>query len=198
MIAFLTGTWEFVSPALLYIDVQGVGYEVNISLNTFSALQGKKQGKVFTYLQIKEDAHTLFGFADLAEKEMFLHLLSVSGIGAGTARMILSSKTPEEVSRAIINGDTKTLEAIKGIGKKTAERTVLELRDKLAKQSLQADSPLAGWSTQANTTNKDALNALLALGIARNVADIAMTKATKLLGEDAKVEDLIKKALQLV
>lgn len=197
MIAFLNGTWDFLSPAMMYIDVNGVGYEVNISLNTYSALQGKNSGKVFTFLQIKEDAHTLFGFADLIEKETFLHLLSVSGIGAGTARMMLSSKTPEEVTRAIVNGDTKMLESIKGIGRKTAERAVLELRDKLAKQSLNNESPLSSIKL-APSANKDALNALLALGIARNVAENAMNKATSLLGDDAKVEDLIKKALQLV
>lgn len=198
MIAFLKGEWEFVSPAMMYVNVQGVGYEVHISLNTYSALQQQKQGTVYTYLQVKEDAHTLFGFADLAEKDTFLHLLSVSGIGAGTARMMLSSKTPEEVTRAIVNGDTKTLESIKGIGKKTAERAVLELRDKLAKQSLTQD-PLATTTTSIGfAANKDAINALLALGIARNVAEQAVNKAVAVLGADASVENLIKKALQLV
>lgn len=197
MIAFLQGDWEFVSPALLYVTAGGVGYEVNISLHTYSSIQNQKAGKLYTYLQIKEDAHTLYGFSDLIEKELFLHLISVSGIGANTARMMLSSKSPDEVNRAIVNGDTQTLESIKGIGKKTAERTVVELRDKLAKQNMQID-PLATTKNVTPAANKDALNALLALGIARNVADNAVNKATAAIGADASVESLIKKALQLV
>jgi holliday junction DNA helicase RuvA len=193
MIAFLKGKFEFKSPAVLYVDVNGVGYEVNISLHTYSALQGKTEGLVFTFLQIKEDAHTLYGFAEMLEKEMFLHLLSVSGIGAMTARMMLSSLKPEEISRAIINGDTKLIESVKGIGKKTAERAVLELKDKLAKTSIGESLN----NTSLTFSNKDALNALLALGISRNMAEQAVSKAANLL-PGAKVEDLIKKALQLV
>jgi holliday junction DNA helicase RuvA len=197
MIAFLNGKWEFLSPALMYVDVQGVGYEVNISLHTYTLLQNKNEGKLFTHLQIKEDAHTLFGFAELAEKEIFLQLISVSGIGASTARMMLSSSNPEEITRAIVNGDTKKLESIKGIGKKTAERTILELRDKLAKNSLQTE-PLLHTTNSSFAANKDALNALLSLGIARNVAENAINKAAAQLGNTDKVEDVIKKALQLV
>lgn len=193
MIAFLKGKFEFKSPAVLYVDVNGVGYEVNISLNTYSTLQNKTEGLVFTFLQIKEDAHTLYGFAETVEKEMFLHLLSVSGIGAMTARMMLSSLKPEEISRAIINGDTKLIESVKGIGKKTAERAVLELKDKLAKTSIGESLN----NTSLTFSNKDALNALLALGISRNMAEQAVSKAANLL-PGAKVEDLIKKALQLV
>jgi Holliday junction DNA helicase RuvA len=194
MIAYLKGKFEFKSPALLYVDVNGVGYEVHISLNTFTFLQGKPEGLIYTFLQIKEDAHTLYGFADIVEKEMFLHLLSVSGIGAGTARMMLSSMKPEEVSRAIVNGDTKLLESIKGIGKKTAERAVLELKDKLAKTAI---GEMIN-NTSLTFSNKDALNALLALGIARNTAEQVVKKAAETLQPDAKVEDIIKKALQLV
>jgi Holliday junction DNA helicase RuvA len=196
MIAYLRGKLEFKSPALLYVDVNGVGYEVHISLHTYSALQQKKEGQVFIYLQVKEDAHTLYGFADGVEKELFLHLISVSGIGAGTARMMLSSMRPEEVSKAIVNGDTKQLESIKGIGKKTAERAILELKDKLAKAGLAEIAEKTGgigW----NTANKDGINALLALGIARNVAEQAMKKAIEQL-PNGTVEDLIKKALQLI
>lgn len=194
MIAYLKGIFEFKSPAVLYVNVNGVGYEVHISLNTYSALESKKDGLIYTYLQIKEDGHTLYGFADVVEKEMFLHLLSVSGIGAGTARMMLSSLKPEEISRAIVNGETKLLESIKGIGKKTAERAVLELKDKLAKTVL---GEIIN-NTTLTFSNKDALNALLALGIARAVAENAVKKASDILPNDAKVEDLIKKALQLV
>ncbi len=197
MIAFLKGAFEFKSPTVLYVNVNGVGYEVFISLHTYSSFEGKKEGTIFTHLQIKEDAHTLFGFATLLEKEVFLHLISVSGIGAGTARMMLSSLKPEEVSKAIINGDVKFLESIKGIGKKTAERCVLELKDKLAKAGL-GDINTETGNTNLYFANKDALNALLALGIARNVAENAVKKASEIIGNNAKVEDVIKKALQLV
>jgi holliday junction DNA helicase RuvA len=196
MIAYLKGKFEFRSPAVMVVDVNGVGYEVFISLNTYSALQDKKEGLVHTFLQIKEDAHSLYGFADLLEKEMFIHLISVSGIGAGTARMMLSSMRPSEVSRAIVQGDTKTLEGIKGIGKKTAERAILELKDKLAKTSV-----VEGVSIGFNISSKekDAANALLALGIARNMAEQAVKKAITILNDvDTKVEDIIKKALQLL
>jgi Holliday junction DNA helicase RuvA len=195
MIAYLKGSFEFKSPAVLYVEVHGVGYEVFISLHTYSALENKKEGIIYTYLQIKEEAHSLFGFADLLEKEMFIHLISVSGIGAGTARMMLSSIKPEEVSRAIINGDTRLLESIKGIGKKTAERTVLELKDKLGKMPAQ-DTGFA--LLPAASKEKDAANALQALGIARNIAEMAVKKAVQLLGPDDKVEAIIKKALQLI
>ena len=200
MIAYLKGSFEFKSPAVLYVNVHGVGYEVFISLHTFTALQHLPEGLVYTYLQIKEDAHTLYGFADLQEKEMFLHLLSVSGIGANTARMMLSATKPDDISRAIINGDTKLLESIKGIGKKTAERTVLELKDKLAKLP-NAEALTLGATTGAfgiNNKEKDAANALLALGIARNMGEQAVKKAVALLQPDSKVEDIIKKALQLL
>jgi Holliday junction DNA helicase RuvA len=196
MIAYLKGEFEFKSPTVLYVNVNGVGYEVFISLHTFSALEGQKQGTVYTFLKIQEDAHYLYGFATLVEKETFLHLISVSGIGAGTARMMLSSMKPEEVSRAIINADVKLLESIKGIGKKTAERCILELKDKMAKAGLA--EPNANGDNTMHFSNKDAFNALLALGIARNVAENAVKKANTLLGNEAKVEELIKKALQLV
>jgi holliday junction DNA helicase RuvA len=197
MIAYLKGAFEFKSPGVVHVDVGGVGYEVYISLNTYTALSQKKEGLIYTFLQIKEDGHTLFGFADVIEKEMFGHLLSVSGIGANTARMILSAMKPEEVSRAIVNGDTKLLESIKGIGKKTAERTIVELKDKLAKTAnFEAQTILGG--TMSSTIDRDALNALLALGIARNMAEQAVKKATAFMPQPASVEDVIKKALQLV
>ena len=129
MIAYLSGTFSYKSPAFIYIDVQGVGYEVNISLNTYSQIQNLDEGKLFTYLHIKEDAHTLYGFAEAEEKEMFMLLISVSGIGAATARMMLSGLRPEEISNAIILNDTSLLQTVKGVGKKTAERLVLELKD---------------------------------------------------------------------
>ena len=121
MIAYLKGEFVHKSPAAVQVEVNGVGYEVQISLNTYSKIQHLKNGILHTSLLIREDAHILYGFFELAEKEMFQHLLSVSGIGASTARVMLSYMKPDELARAIVQGDTRTLEGIKGIGKKTAE-----------------------------------------------------------------------------
>lgn len=194
MIAYLEGKFTYKTPAVVHVDVNGVGYEVQISLHTYSEIQQLEKGILYTHLLIREDAHVLFGFYNRAEKEMFLHLISVSGVGATTARMMLSYMKPEELARAIINGDTGTLEAIKGIGKKTAERLVLELKDKLAKQSPEINiSPLKN-----NTLHADALNALMALGIARNQADQAIKRVIQTSPSTTSVEDIIKKALKNV
>lgn len=194
MIAYLEGKFSYKNPAVVYVDVHGVGYEVNISLNTYSHIHKMKEGKLFTYMQVKEDAHSLFGFFDTYEKEMFVMLISVSGIGATTARMMLSSMKPEEVSRAIVRGDVKLLESVKGIGKKTAERVVLELKDKLGKQL-----PEMGISSVIrNTTEQDALNALVALGIAKPVADQALRKVMAAEPGIEQLEELIKKALKAI
>ena len=191
MIAFLKGNYIKKTPATVQIDVNGVGYDVNISLNTYSSIQDKEAGTLLTHLLIREDAHILFGFFDVTEKEMFLHLLSVSGVGASTARVMLSYMKPDELSRAIVQGQVKMLEAVKGIGKKTAERIVLELKDKLSKQPL--DANISAW--KGNTLQSDALNALIALGINRQAADVALQKVLAQHPE-LNVEEVIKKALQ--
>ena len=191
MIAYLQGDFVHKSPAVVQVDVNGVGYEVQISLNTWSRIQQMDKGILHTCLLIREDAHILYGFFDLAEKEMFLYLISVSGIGASTARVMLSYMKPDELARAIINSDVRTLEGIKGIGKKTAERMVLELRDKLAKQPLELNiSPMKN-----NTLQQDALNALMALGINRQAASHALEK-TMAAESNLSVEELIKKTLR--
>ncbi|MGC4037032.1 MAG: Holliday junction branch migration protein RuvA [Chitinophagaceae bacterium] len=193
MIAYLKGNFVYKTPAVVHVDVQGVGYEVQISLNTYSKIQSLDNGILHTSLLIREDAHILYGFFDKAEKEMFLHLISVSGIGASTARMMLSYMKPDDVAKAILNGDSRTLEAVKGIGKKTAERLVIELRDKLAKHTPESTiSPV-----KHNTLHADALNALLALGINRQAAEQAIQKAM-VSTPGASVEDLIKIALRSV
>ena len=131
MYAYLRGDFSYKTASQVYVDINGVGYEVNITLNTYSAIETLAGGKLFTYLQIKEDAHTLYGFFEKEEKDMFVLLISVSGVGAATARMMLSSLKPEEVEIAISTGNLKLIESVKGIGKKTAERLVLELKDKV-------------------------------------------------------------------
>ena len=193
MIAFLKGNFVNKTPAAVYVDVNGVGYEVHISLNTYSKIQNLEGGTLFTHLLIREDAHTLFGFYDASEKEIFLHLISVSGIGASTARVMLSYMKPEDLIQAIIQGNARLLETIKGIGRKTAERIVLELRDKLGKAVSEVNiSVPAGNSLQV-----DALNALIALGINRQAAEQAVQKVLK-QHAPGSVEELIKKSLQIL
>jgi holliday junction DNA helicase RuvA len=195
MIAFLKGKFVKKTPSYVHVDVNGLGYEVQVSLHTYSRIQDLEEGMLQTHLIVREDAHILFGFFDLAEKEIFLQLLSVSGVGANTSRMMLSYMKPEELTRAIIQGNVKQLEAIKGIGKKTAERIVLELRDKLSKQPADTGLNISTW--KGNTLQSDALNALIALGINRQAADHAIQKV---LEQDPGigVELLIKKSLQIL
>lgn len=191
MIAFVRGQFAVKTPSHVIVDVNGVGYDLQISLNTYSAISNKDSGQLHTYLHITENAQTLFGFADTAEKDMFLLLLSVSGIGAATARMMLSGMKPEEVSRAIIQSNTVQLSSIKGIGKKTAERLVVELRDKLGKQSLESFSA-TGFVVNINA---DAVNALIGLGIGRPMAENAVKKVTD-TNNNQSLEDIIKQALK--
>lgn len=192
MIAYLKGEFVNKTPASVNVDVNGVGYDVQISLNTYTKIQNLDKGLLHTILLIREDAHILYGFFDRAEKEIFLQLISVSGVGASTARVMLSYMKPDELAKAIIQGDTRTLEGVKGIGKKTAERMVLELRDKLAKQPLDLNiSPLKN-----NTLYQDALNALTALGISRPVAEQAISRVFKAEPDIVSIEDLIKKSLK--
>ncbi|WP_315821094.1 Holliday junction branch migration protein RuvA [Paraflavitalea speifideaquila] len=177
---------------MVHVEANGVGYELHISLHTYSAIQEQDKGLLYTHLHIREDAHILYGFSEVAEKDLFLMLISVSGVGAATARMMLSSLKPDEIVRAIANGNTKQLESIKGIGRKSAERIVLELRDKISKTTWDANiSPLKN-----NTLEQDALNALMALGIPRAAGEQAVQKVFKAQPDLTLVEDIIKKALK--
>jgi holliday junction DNA helicase RuvA len=194
MYAYLQGKFSYKSPAQVYIDVHGVGYEVNISLTTYSSIQNITEGKLFTYLQIKEDGHTLYGFFEKEEKEMFVLLIGVSGIGAATARMMLSSLVPAEIVKAIQHGNVKLIESVKGIGKKTAERLILELKDKVSKHATSTDIVL----TQGNRLQQDALNALVALGINKNQAEQSIQKIILAEPSVTQLEDLIKKALKAI
>jgi Holliday junction DNA helicase RuvA len=192
MIAFVRGHFTVKTPARIVVDVNGVGYELQVSLNTYATISNKDSGQLFTYLHITENAQTLYGFAELAEKELFLQLISVSGVGAATARMMLSGMKPDEIARAIIQGNTKQLEGIKGIGKKSAERLIVELRDKLSKHALES-SLNAGTTPSADA---DAVNALMALGIGRPVAEQAVKKTMSSVAAGASLEIIIKLALK--
>ncbi len=194
MIAFVRGNFVNKTPASVTVDVNGVGYELQISLNTFSRIQNLEKGSLYTYLQIKEDGHTLYGFFEVQEKELFTQLISVSGVGAATARMILSSMKSVDVVRAIATGDARVLESVKGIGKKSAERIILELKDKMGKIS--TDSNISTLIN--NSLEQDALNALVALGIARNTGEQAVNKVLKAEPGLDQVEEIIKKALKTI
>lgn len=194
MIAFVRGKFVVKNPALVVVDVNGVGYECHISLNTFSAIEGHAQGQLFTYLHLYENGQTLYGFAEQSEKELFTQLISVSGVGAATARMMLSGMKPEEIIRAIVQSNARHLESVKGIGKKTAERLVLELKDKLSKQA----NEFIISATSNNRMEADALNALISLGIARPIAEQALKKAMAANPDALSLEDLIKLALKNV
>jgi holliday junction DNA helicase RuvA len=195
MYAYLRGKFTYKSAAQVYVDVNGVGYEVNITLNTYTAIQTLEEGKLFTYLQIKEDAHTLYGFFDKEEKDMFVLLISVSGVGAATARMMLSSLRPDEVTNAIATNNVRLIESVKGIGKKTAERLVLELKDKVGTKS---DTGSQTWDKGVFTMERDAINALFALGIAQKQAEQSVKKILTTEPDISKLEELIKKALKAI
>lgn len=193
MIAYLKGEFVKKSPSHVYVDVNGVGYEVQITLNTYGEIQNLEKGILHTVQIIREDAHILYGFFEPAEKEMFQHLTSVSGVGAATARIMLSYLRPAELASAIVQSNARTLEGIKGIGKKTAERIVLELKDKLARQPQEINIP----ALKSNSLQQDALNALTALGINRSAAEQALKK---ILATEASLplEELIKKTLRIL
>ena len=193
MIAFVRGNFARKTPAQVIVDVNGVGYELQISLHTYTFISDKDAGQLLTYLHITENGQTLFGFFSQEEKELFLNLISVSGVGASTARMMLSGLRPDEIIKAIIQGNTKQLESVKGIGKKTAERLIVELRDKLSKISLEnAGSATASFATP----QKDAVTALVGLGIAKPMAEQAVKKVSDSAKETLSLEDIIKQALK--
>ncbi|CAN5285499.1 Holliday junction branch migration protein RuvA [soil metagenome] len=193
MIAFVRGKFARKTPSQVIVDVNGVGYELQISLHTYSAISNKEEGLLQTYLHITENGQTLFGFAAQDEKELFLQLISVSGVGASTARMMLSGLKPDEIIKAIVQGNTKQLENVKGIGKKTAERLIVELKDKMGKITF--DTNMTAISPAA-ATERDAVNALTGLGIAKNMAEAAVKKVSATAGEILSLEQIIKQALK--
>ncbi|MCW3114435.1 MAG: Holliday junction helicase RuvA [Segetibacter sp.] len=192
MIAFVRGKFAVKNPAQIIVDVNGVGYECQVSLNTYSAISDQDSGQLFTYVHITENNQTLYGFADLSEKELFTQLISVSGVGAATARMMLSGMKPDEIIRAIVQSNARLLESIKGIGRKTAERLCLELKDKLSKNLNDANLT----PSVANKMENDALNALISLGIPKPNAEKAIKNVIDANGANIPLEELIKRALK--
>ncbi len=192
MFAYLEGHMAYKSPSLLHLDVHGVGYEINITLQTYSKIQTLEKCRLYTHLQVREDAWVLYGFADEEERATFRQLLNINGVGAVTARIILSSLTPEELERAVAGEDNRTLEKVKGIGAKTAQRIILELKGKLTRQkNTSPNAPVVH-----NTTEEDALIALVNLGISRGVAEGAIKKVSN--AASLTIEELIKQALRVL
>lgn len=191
MIAQLNGRLIEKNPTELVVECAGVGYEVKISLNTFSVLGNSEHIQLFTRLIVREDAHLLYGFADKIEREMFNHLISVSGIGPNTAMIMLSSLAPTEIAAAIQNEDVRTIQSIKGIGVKTAQRVIIDLKDKMLKMTFSSENIF-----HANNTNVfDALTALVSLGFDKKSAEKAIDKIST---GDETVEQLIKGALKVL
>ncbi len=191
MIAHIQGKLVEKSPTEVVIDCSGVGYQIHISLHTYSLLPATDYIKLYTYLQVKEDAHTLFGFVEKSEREIFKMLLSVSGIGANIARTMLSSLEPKQIIQALASGDVGLIQSVKGIGGKTAQRAILDLKDKVLKLY-----DLDEVSSLANNTNKEeALSALEVLGFNKKLAEKVVDKIV-LQDASASVEAIIKQALK--
>lgn len=192
MIAHLQGKVSLKSPAYVVIDCGGVGYGVQISLNTYEKMGDSQQVKLLTHLAIKEDSHTLYGFAEEEERQLFLLLIAVNGIGTNTARMILSSLKPSEIKAAIISGNWTLLKTIKGIGPKTAQRMVIELQDKVKKTE---SNDLVQSSTYSSPAFEEALSALVTLGFNKSEAEKGLLKI-KQQNPDSSVEQLVKLTLK--
>ena len=194
MYAYLEGQINELNPAFVVIDCNGIGYEVNISVNTFSSIKGKERIRLYTHLVVREDAQVLYGFADENERMLFRHLITVSGIGPNTARMILSSMTPIELISAIASGNEEILKRVKGIGTKSAQRIIIELKDKLGKVTTsQGSLPLL-----SNRNLEEALSGLVVLGFNKSLAQRALEKIISSRGDSISVEELIKEALKML
>ncbi|MGC6428154.1 MAG: Holliday junction branch migration protein RuvA [Flavobacteriales bacterium] len=191
MITHIKGKLVEKNPSFVVIDCNGVGYMIRISLHTFSQLHDSELCSLYTHLSVKEDSHSLYGFFDRSERELFRLLISVSGIGTNTAQTILSSLSPEEAQQAILSENVAALQSVKGIGAKTAQRVILDLKDKIAKQGISINES----SVLHNTTREEALSALTMLGFSKNLVNKALDKELK-SQSNLKVEELVKRVLK--
>jgi holliday junction DNA helicase RuvA len=194
MITYLKGNITYKTPTYIVVETGGVGYRVNISLNTYTRIEGLENVKILTHQVIKEDSHTLYGFADDAERSLFVQLISVSGVGPTTAQVLLSSLNPDELRAAIISEDELTFKRVKGVGPKTAKRIILDLKDKVLKDS--GAEGLSSVYAADNTIREEALSALVALGFARIQVQKALSSIVKEQPAMVSVEELIKTALK--
>ncbi|MDN3202836.1 Holliday junction branch migration protein RuvA [Algoriphagus sediminis] len=196
MIAYLEGKLAFKDPTYVIIDVSGVGYLVKISLQTYSKIKDQESIKLLTHLHIKEDSHTLFGFKEEGERAMFLLLLSINGVGPNTALMVLSSLSTEEIEHAILAGDVGLIQRVKGIGAKTAQRIILELKDKIGKSDSGNTQISTGFLNPNNKIRQEALQALITLGFPKAAAEKNLDKVLKKTDGEISLEDLIKASLK--
>lgn len=192
MIGYLKGKLAFKDPTFVILDVNGVGYEVKISLYTFSKIKNLESCLLHTHLHVKEDSQTLFGFVDNGEKDIFLKLIAINGVGPNTALMINSSLTVGEIKQAIVNEEVVTIQKVKGIGTKTAHRIILELKDKIKREGFESSTTFPGVDNKRN----EALSALITLGINKAMAEKGVDRILKNHGEDITLEDLIKYVLK--
>jgi Holliday junction DNA helicase RuvA len=195
MITFLKGRLAHKDPTFVIIDVNGVGYHVNISLQTYSEIKDQENILLHTHLNIREDAHILFGFSNESEKKLFQQLISVNGVGPSTAIVMLSYMSSAELKAAIVQENTAALQSIKGIGGKTAQRVIIELKDKLKKESWDENQPALSAGPH-NTLRKEALSALLTLGLPKAAAEKSVDTVLKKSGNTITLEDLVKQALK--
>ncbi|HUV00408.1 MAG TPA: Holliday junction branch migration protein RuvA [Bacteroidales bacterium] len=191
MIDYIKGTIITITPTFLIIETTDLGYFINISLTTFSKLEGRNEYKILVHEVIREDSHQLFGFADKEERDIFRLLISVSGVGANTARMMLSSLNPAEIEKAIIGSDVNVLKSVKGIGLKTAQRIIVDLKDKVGKQAGTGEI----FAFSDNTKREEALSALVMLGFAKSAVSKVLDKIVR-EEKNLTVEDIIKRALK--
>jgi Holliday junction DNA helicase RuvA len=196
MIDYLSGKLMVRDPTYVIIDVGGIGYHVKISLQTYSKIKDEEQIKLLTFLNIKEDAHTLYGFKEEHEKRLFLLLISINGVGPNTGLMILSSLSADEIEHAILSGDVATIQHVKGIGVKTAQRIILELKDKVGKAGNEGHSTPLGFLKSSNKTREEALQALITLGFQKAVAEKNIATVLKKTVGEISLEDLIKASLK--
>lgn len=196
MIAYLSGKLVYKDPTYVIIEVGGIGYQVKISLQTYSKIKDEEQIRLLTFLHIKEDAHTLYGFKEEIEKRLFLLLISINGVGPNTGLMILSSLTTEEIENAILSGDAATIQAVKGIGTKTAQRIILELKDKVGKSGSTTSTVPLGFLKTSNKIREEALQALITLGFPKAMAEKNITLVLKKTNGEISLEDLIKASLK--
>jgi Holliday junction DNA helicase RuvA len=191
MIDYIKGTITQINPTFITVETGGIGYFINISVNTFSRLETKTEVRILIHEIIREDSHQLFGFADSAERDIFRLLISVTGVGANTARMMLSSINPEEIEKAILGSDVDILKSVKGIGLKTAQRIIVDLKDKVGKQAGSGEI----FAFSDNTKREEALSALVMLGFAKNAVSKVLDKIVR-EEKNLTVEDMIKRALK--
>ena len=196
MIDYLNGKLTYKDPTYVLLDVGGIGYHVNISLQTYSKIKDEEQLRLLTFLHIKEDAHTLYGFKEQHEKRLFLLLISINGVGPNTGLMILSSLSSEEIEHAILSGDVATIQGVKGIGTKTAQRIILELKDKVGKSTPGETSAPLGFLQGGNKIREEALQALITLGFPKSVAEKNIALVLKNSGSNLSLEELIKASLK--